>query len=42
MSANGQDHKPKKFFGLTVSDSMTYVIIVILTIIFIRQVAVLF
>jgi hypothetical protein len=42
MSASNQDQKPKKFFGLTVSDSITYIIIVILTIIFIRQVAVLF
>lgn len=42
MSESGQDQKPKKFFGMTISDSVTYVIIAILTIIFIRQVVVLF
>ena len=42
MSESERDQKPKKFFGMTVSDSITYVIIVILTLIFIRQVAVLF
>lgn len=41
MSDN-QDNKPKKFFGMEVSDTVTYIIIVILAIIFIRQVAVLF
>ena len=42
MAERNQEQKPKKFFGMTVSDSVTYIIIVILTIIFIRQVAVLF
>ena len=42
MSENNQDQKPKKFFGMTISDSVTYVIIAILAIIFIRQVVVLF
>lgn len=42
MPERDQNQKPKKFFGMAVSDSVTYLIIVILTIIFIRQVAVLF
>lgn len=42
MSESDKNQKPKKFFGLTVSDSVTYIIIAVLTIIFIRQVAVLF
>ena len=42
MSGSNQDQKPKKFFGMTVSDSVTYIIIAILAIIFIRQVLVLF
>lgn len=42
MAKSDQEQKPKKFFGLEVSDTITYVIIAILTIIFIRQVAVLF
>lgn len=42
MSGNEQDPKPKKFFGIEVSDTMTYIVIAILTIIFIRQVSVLF
>lgn len=37
----GQD-KPKKFFGLEMSDGVTYVIIIILALIFVRQVSVLF
>ena len=37
-----QEQKSKKFFGLEVSDTVTYVIIFILTLIFTRQVAVLF
>ena len=41
MSDN-QDNKPKKFFGMEVSATVTYIIIAILTVIFIRQVAVLF
>jgi hypothetical protein len=42
MSERDQNQKPKKFFGMEVSDTVTYIIIAILTIIFIRQVAVLF
>jgi len=42
MSGRDQDEKPKKFFGLEVSDTMTYIVIAILTVIFIRQVSVLF
>lgn len=34
--------KSKKFFGLAVSDTVTYIIIAILAIIFIRQISVLF
>lgn len=41
MSGN-QDKKPKKFFGLEISDTLVYIIIAILGIIFIRQVIVLF
>lgn len=41
MSDN-QDNKPKKFFGMEVSDTVTYLIIFVLTLIFIRQVYVLF
>ncbi|MEZ5527093.1 MAG: hypothetical protein R3F26_06115 [Gammaproteobacteria bacterium] len=40
--SDDQENKPKKFFGMEVSDTVTYIIIAILTIIFIRQVAVLF
>ena len=42
MSSNDKDQKPKKFFGMEISDTLTYVIVVILAIIFIRQVSVLF
>ncbi len=42
MSSNDNDQKPKKFFGMEISDTLTYVIVVILAIIFIRQVSVLF
>ncbi len=42
MSNSDQDQKPKKFFGLEVSDTVTYIVIAILAIIFIRQVSVLF
>lgn len=34
--------KPKKFFGFEVSDTVTYLVVFILAIIFIRQVSVLF
>jgi len=39
---NPRDDKPRKFFGFDVSDTVTYLIIIILAIIFIRQVSVLF
>ena len=42
MSSNDKDQKPKKFFGMEVSDTLTYVIVFILALIFIRQVSVLF
>ncbi|HLT64318.1 MAG TPA: hypothetical protein VKZ92_07335 [Pseudohongiella sp.] len=40
--ANNKDNKPRKFFGFEVSDTVTYIIVVILAIIFIRQVMILF
>jgi hypothetical protein len=40
--SNNKGVKPKKFFGFELSDSITYVIVVVLAIIFIRQVMVLF
>jgi hypothetical protein len=42
MNYNDKDPKPKKFFGMEVTDTVTYIIVAILAIIFIRQVAVLF
>jgi len=42
MSYNDKQQKPKKFFGMDVGDSITYIIVAILAIIFIRQVSVLF
>jgi len=42
MAGNDEDPKPKKFFGIEVSDTMTYIVIAVLAIIFIRQVSVLF
>ncbi len=42
MSFNNDEQKPKKFFGLEVGDSITYIIVALLLIIFIRQVSVLF
>lgn len=41
MSNNTGD-KPKKFFGFEISDTISYVIVIVLVIIFIRQVSVLF
>lgn len=41
MAVNKED-KPKKFFGFEVSDTISYVVVVVLAIIFIRQVMVLF
>lgn len=35
-------NKPKKFFGFEVSDTVTYIVVAILALIFIRQVSVLF
>jgi len=40
--SNNKGVKPKKFFGFELSDSITYVIVVVLAIIFIRRVMVLF
>lgn len=34
--------KPKKFFGFEVSDTVSYLIVVVLTIIFVRQILALF
>lgn len=42
MSYNDKQQKPRKFFGMEVGDSVTYIIIAILVIIFIRQVSLLF
>ena len=39
---DGGEEKSKKFFGLELSDGVTYIIVVILALIFIRQVSVLF
>ena len=41
MAGNKED-KPKKFFGCEVSDTISYVIVVVLAIIFVRQVMTLF
>jgi hypothetical protein len=41
MTQNNQD-KPKKFFGFEVSDTISYIVVVILALIFIRQVMQLF
>lgn len=40
--SNNKGDKPKKFFGFELSDSITYVIVVVLAIVFIRQIMVLF
>jgi len=40
--SNTKSQNPKKFFGFELGDSVTYVIDVVLVIIFIRQVMVLF
>ncbi len=42
MSHNINEQKPKKFFGCEVGDSVTYIFVALLLIIFIRQVSVLF
>lgn len=41
MAENKED-KPKKFFGFEVSDTISYVVVVVLAIIFVRQVMALF
>ena len=38
--SSGGDNKPKTFFGMELSDGVVYTIVIILTLIFIRQVAV--
>lgn len=40
--SNIKGDKPKKFFGFEMSDTVTYVIVIVLAIIFIRQVSLLF
>lgn len=42
QDSNGDNNKPKSktFFGLELSDGVVYTIVIILTLIFIRQVAV--
>jgi hypothetical protein len=42
MSAGKDKQKPKKFFGFEVSDTVTYIVVIVLAIIFIRQVMALF
>lgn len=42
MAHEHKNSKPAKFFGLEVGDSIKYLIVIILAIIFIRQVSVLF
>ncbi len=39
-STEPKEKKPKTFFGMEMSDGVTYTIIIILTLIFIRQVSV--
>ena len=41
MAQNNED-KPKNFFGFQVSDTVSYIVVVILALIFIRQVMQLF
>ncbi len=40
--AENKDDKPKKFFGFEVSDTISYVVVVVLAIILVRQVTALF
>jgi hypothetical protein len=40
--AGHKEDKPKKFFGFEVSDTISYVVVAILAIIFVRQVMALF
>ena len=39
-TSESSDKKPKTFFGLELSDGVVYTIVIILTLIFIRQVVV--
>ena len=39
-SNDNNDSKPKTFFGLELSDGVVYTVVVILTLIFIRQVSI--
>jgi hypothetical protein len=39
-SSSGGGNKPKTFFGMELSDGVVYTIVIILTLIFIRQVVV--
>lgn len=40
--AGNKEEKPKKFFGFEVSDTISYVVVVVLAIILVRQVMALF
>lgn len=42
MPYHDDKQKPKKFFGFEIGDSVTYLIVAILVIVFVRQVSVLF
>ena len=37
---SGSENKPKTFFGLELSDGVVYTIVIILTLVFIRQVSI--
>lgn len=37
---NGGDKKPTTFFGLELSDGVVYTVVIILTIVFIRQISI--
>ncbi|MEX0740885.1 MAG: hypothetical protein WD071_16245 [Pseudohongiella sp.] len=40
--AENKGDKPKKFFGFEVSDTISYLVVVVLAIIFVRQIMALF
>jgi hypothetical protein len=40
--AKNTEEKPKKFFGFEISDTISYVVVVVLVIILVRQVMALF
>jgi hypothetical protein len=42
MAYNDDEQKPKKFFGLEVGESVTYIVVAVLLVVFIRQISVLF